>query len=396
MSESDVNLFAAIACGGTGGHLFPGLAVAEALQQRGCAVCLLVSPKEVDQRAVEGLCGIEVQTLPAVALEQGGLLRFAKRFWQSFQASKRLFRQRRPQAVLAMGGFTSAPPIFAGKSCGAATFLHEANSIPGRANRWLAPWVDEAFVYFPGSERRLRNSSVSVVGMPVRSQFQTMDAGSCRLTLGLDPARPVLLVMGGSQGASAVNDLVVHTLPELVEKAPELQFLHLTGANEEAKMRAAYQQHGCKAVVRPFLTEMELAMNAATAAISRAGASSLAEAAALRLPMLLIPYPWAANNHQFHNALALVESGAARMVAQKIATPRIVLDLILELLGNESARATMQTALAQWHKPLAAEQVADRLLAVMKERASASSGPAINPSKNQLDPLPAGQGAAKR
>jgi UDP-N-acetylglucosamine--N-acetylmuramyl-(pentapeptide) pyrophosphoryl-undecaprenol N-acetylglucosamine transferase len=396
MPDSNSNLFAVIACGGTGGHLFPGLAVAEALQQRGCAVTILVSSKEVDQRAVKNVVDMEVQTLPAVALERGSVVVFVKRFWESYRAAKKLFQQHRPQAVLAMGGFTSAPPILAAKACGAATFIHEANSIPGRANRWLARWVRQVFVFFPACERRVKNPSVAVLGMPVRPQFQPMDAAACRLMLGLDPQRPVLLVMGGSQGASAINDLIVHSLPLLSAEAPELQYLHLTGLNEEAKMQAAYARHQCKAVIRPFLTEMELAMNAATAAVSRAGASSLAEAAALRLPMLLIPYPSAANNHQFYNALAFVESGASRMVVQKIATPEIVLDLTMELMRNEESRAAMRAALGNLHKPLASEQIADRMLAAMKERmASLSAGPPLGRSKGALDPLAANPGSAK-
>ncbi len=136
----------AIACGGTGGHLFPGLAVAEALARGGCAVSLIVSPKEVDQHAVKPAFGGEVVTLPAVGLVNGQIGAFLRGFWQSYRAARQLFKARPPRAVLAMGGFTSAPPILAGRKAGAATFLHESNSIPGRANRWLAPFVDAAFI----------------------------------------------------------------------------------------------------------------------------------------------------------------------------------------------------------------------------------------------------------
>jgi UDP-N-acetylglucosamine--N-acetylmuramyl-(pentapeptide) pyrophosphoryl-undecaprenol N-acetylglucosamine transferase len=114
----------AIACGGTGGHLFPGVAVGEQLLRRGCDVTLLVSPKEVDQQAVKSATGMGVATLPAVGMTRGKLLSFVAGFWKSYRAAKKLFRERTPQAVLAMGGFTSAPPVLAGRACGAATFLH--------------------------------------------------------------------------------------------------------------------------------------------------------------------------------------------------------------------------------------------------------------------------------
>src|SRR6185369_12756997 len=132
----------------------PGLAVAEQLVRRGCAVALLVSPKEVDQQAVKAVRGMEIVTLPAVALQRGSRLAFVRGFWQSWRAAKKRFKARPPQAALAMGGFTSAPPILAARGVGAVSFLHESNTIPGRANRWLARRVNQAFVGFPqGAEK---------------------------------------------------------------------------------------------------------------------------------------------------------------------------------------------------------------------------------------------------
>src|SRR5437762_9205024 len=156
----------AIACGGTGGHLFPGLAVAEVLARSGCAISLLVSPKEVDQQAVRSAAGMQVLTLPAVGLVDGQIGRFVRGFWQSYRAAKQWFKARPPQAVLAMGGFTGAAPILAGSGVGAATFFHEANSIPGRANRWLAPFVDAAFTGFPSAARRVRCRTAKTTGTP--------------------------------------------------------------------------------------------------------------------------------------------------------------------------------------------------------------------------------------
>src|ERR1043166_1715021 len=218
----------AIACGGTGGHLFPGLAVAEKLIERRADVMLLISSKEVDAQAVKSALGMEVVVLPAVGLTRGNVLRFFSGFAGAYRAAKARFAARPPQGVLAMGGFTSAPPIFAGRKFGAITFLHESNTIPGRANRLLAHFVDQAFVGFPIAATSLWNANVVATGTPVRPQFESVDRSACRMSLGLIPDRPVLLVMGGSQGAAGINDLILKAVPELLEKAPQLQILHLT------------------------------------------------------------------------------------------------------------------------------------------------------------------------
>jgi UDP-N-acetylglucosamine--N-acetylmuramyl-(pentapeptide) pyrophosphoryl-undecaprenol N-acetylglucosamine transferase len=352
----------AIACGGTGGHLFPGMAIAEALQIAGCDVMLLVSPKEVDQQAVRAIRGMRVETLPAVGLSRGGALKFAAGFFRSLRMARRLFRESRPRAVLAMGGFTSAPPVLAGKFLGAKTFLHEANAIPGRANRWLAHVVNEAFVGFAGATDHLFIQRATTTGTPVRSQFQPMAAAGCRAALGLAPNRPVLLVVGGSQGASGINDLVLAAQPPLPKEAPDLQFVHLTGAEDFEKFRAVWEKSGQRAVVRPFLTEMEIALGAATIAVSRAGASSLAEFAAVRVPAILVPYPAAVDNHQFFNAMSLVRTGAALMLEQRGATGEQLARLCLDLLRDDAARARMCDALHAWDFPAAAETIARRII----------------------------------
>jgi UDP-N-acetylglucosamine--N-acetylmuramyl-(pentapeptide) pyrophosphoryl-undecaprenol N-acetylglucosamine transferase len=381
MKTAAPNTRIAIACGGTGGHLFPGLAVAAELRARGCAITLLISPKEVDQLFVKRITDMEVVTLPAVALQDRNYLSFARHFWQSWRAARQAFAAQPPDAVLAMGGFTAAPPVFAAKKFGAQTFLHESNTIPGRANRFLAGRVDAAFVGFPEAAHRLRARDILVVGTPVRPQFSPapmpqIPASIYRTSLGLDPVRPVALVTGGSQGASGLNELIIAALPALADRANAWQWLHLTGAKDEERVKAAYAAHGFKAVVQPFLAEMELALNAATAVVSRAGASSLAEIAALRLPALLVPLPTAADNHQLQNARAFASTGAARLLEQNAATPDTTAALLRELMEAPAARTEMQTALAKWHTPKAARKIADTILqavATRREREAADA-----------------------
>ena len=352
----------AIACGGTGGHLFPGLAVGDELVARGCDVMLLISPKEVDQQAVRATSTMQIVTLPAVGLVRGNVVGFFKGFYASYREARRVFAERAPKAVLAMGGFTSAPPVLAGRKLRAATFLHESNTIPGRANRFLACLVTQGFVGFPTCAERLRTKEILVTGTPVRPQFVRTDPEAARVSLGLQPKRDTLLVMGGSQGAVAINQLLVRCLGDLQSALPEIQFLHLTGAKDFDKVAAAHREAKVRAVVRPFLTEMELALNAATVAVSRSGASSLAEFAALRLPAILIPYPAATDNHQFHNARAFVEAGAARMLGEARATPENLTRLIVELMTNETERRRLASALANWHYPNSAAAIAEAVL----------------------------------
>ncbi len=370
-SQSPIRV--AIACGGTGGHLFPGLAVADQLLRHGCELMLLISPKEVDQQGVKGVTGMKIITLPAVGLKRGGELAFVRGFIQSYRSAAKLFKSSPPDAALAMGGFTSAPPILAARRAGARTFLHESNSLPGRANRWLSRVVQHAFVGFPITGGRLHNRHVTITGTPVRACFQVREASACRLRLGLDPARPVLLVMGGSQGASGINELMLQALPLLAARAPELQWLHLTGPGDVRKVNQAYAASKLKAVVHPFFGEMELALGAATAAVCRAGASSLAELAAMRLPAVLVPYPAATDNHQFYNARAFEATGAARLLEQKSATAETLVQLLLDLVEKPAVHEKMRSALAQWHAPHAAEQIAEAMLAPARARAGKGS-----------------------
>ena len=361
----------AIACGGTGGHLFPGLAIAQQLTRRDCDVTLIVSEKDVDQQALQNVWGMDTATLPAVGFTGKNHVQFALAFFKSYRAARKLFKDRPTHAVLAMGGFTAAPPILAGKFSGLPTFLHESNAVPGRANHWLSHFVKRVFVGFSHAVHQFTRCEVVNIGTPVRPQFVRRDPAAARSALGLDPARPTLLIMGGSQGARAINDLLIQSLPLLVKLLPEFQFLHLTGANDEERVRQACAEHAAgKFVVKPFLAEMELALSAATVAISRSGASSLAEIAALRVPSILIPYPAATDNHQLVNAREYAQTGAAKLLEQAEATPEALGQLVAGLAKNTAARQSLLLALGSWHRPRAAEAIAEQILNVIREKKS--------------------------
>jgi UDP-N-acetylglucosamine--N-acetylmuramyl-(pentapeptide) pyrophosphoryl-undecaprenol N-acetylglucosamine transferase len=375
----------AIACGGTGGHLFPGIAVAEQLVRRGCRVMLLISPKEVDQHAVKIVSGMEIVTLPAVGLTRGRAMAFAAGFLKSYRAAKKIFRNNPPQAALAMGGFTSAPPILAAKHLGAKTFLHESNTIPGRANRWLSRVVNQSFIGFPQAAARLHTRNIVTTGTPVRPQFSLdfrRPASDARNAFGFDATRPLLLITGGSQGATGINNLLINSLPLLPS---ELQFLHFTGASDVERVRRAYMEKNLRAVVHDFFSEMELALCAATAVISRAGASSLAEIAAMRVPAILIPFPTATDNHQYFNARAFQETGAARLVEQKSATPEALAKFVSELITDHAVRKKMQSTLAAWDKPDAARVIAEKILSAIGQTVTSVAPVELDPKTAASD-----------
>lgn len=393
---SPVSVF--IACGGTGGHLYPGLAVAGEFLRRGCAVTLLVSPKEVDQQAVRGLREVAVVTLPAAAWQSGSRLACCAGLVRSYRVVRRLLTSKpveamagptraadgpqgepggrqdgppppvRPVAVLGMGGFTSGAPLLAGRRSGAATFLHESNAIPGRANRWLARFVDGCFVGFKSAAPRLRGRVVRVTGTPVRSRFAPLPPATARAALGLQADRPTVLVVGGSQGAVGLNRAVAAALPLFARLEPATQWIHLTGPRDVEAVRKAYAATGLTACVLPFCETMEVPLSAASVAISRAGASFLAEVAAMRLPAVLVPFPAAADNHQWHNARQFELSGAATLLEQKDAAPEALVARVREWLSDPPRCARARAALAGWHCPHAAADIADLVLAMATGR----------------------------
>lgn len=374
MNRDDLQLHVAIACGGTGGHLFPGVAVGREFLNRGVAVTLFVSTKEVDRQAVAALpAEFGIETLPAVGLSRGRVVASVMNALRSGRHARACFRARPTAAVLAMGGFTSLPVIFAGRSAGAATFLHESNTIPGRANRWLAPWVTACFVGFEEAGPRLRSRRVSMTGTPVRDGFVSTDPSAARLALGLAPDRPVLLVVGGSQGAEGVNRLVTQALPALLASAPDLQVFHIAGARDFDAVRSATAIHGSRVQVVAFHQAMDLALTAATVAVSRSGASSLAEFAAMRLPAVLIPFPAATDDHQRANARAMVRAGAARLLEPVGARPEDLVREVLALTGDAASREAMAKRLAAIDSPGAAGRIAESVLSAIGTLASTAS-----------------------
>lgn len=366
----------AIACGGTGGHLYPGLAVAHELADRDVTVTLFVSAKEVDQKGVLSARGrFQVVTLPLVAFSPKNLWKFTKVTWTSLRQTSHEFNVRPPLAVLAMGGFTASAPVISGRRRGARIFLHESNTIPGRANRWLGRVAHVGCVGFPEAAHRWRVARICDTGTPVRREIREADSQASRQALGLRVDRPVLLITGGSQGAYGVNQLVLSGLAELNRRHPELQWVHLTGATGFSAVDEAYRRAGVPAKIFPFSQQMDLMLAASSVVVSRSGASSLAEFAARRIPSVLIPYPSAADDHQRYNAMAFARAGAARMLDQNVSDGAALVEAVDALLSTPGLHQQMSLALKELDRPAAAADLAQLILEDIKSRKSTHARP---------------------
>src|SRR6266480_1639595 len=316
-----------IACGGTGGHLFPGLAVAEVLRARGHEVMLFVSEKEIDSLAMTGRDEFRFEKLPTVGFPSPfspRIFGFFGRFAESLRLCRGIYRRFKPHAVLGMGGFTSTAPVLAGKMRGVPTFIHESNAIPGKANRLTARMVRAVLLGFKECAPFFPNAPTEVTGTPIRQDLQPMDRKLAREKLGLREDLTTLLVMGGSQGASGINQAVIKSLPFLHDLP--IQVIHLAGARDERLVADNYQREKIPAHVAAFYHAMEEVYSAADFAIARSGAASLAELAAFSLPAILIPFPYAAEDHQTKNAEIYARAQAAILLRES--------DLSGELLGR--------------------------------------------------------------
>jgi UDP-N-acetylglucosamine--N-acetylmuramyl-(pentapeptide) pyrophosphoryl-undecaprenol N-acetylglucosamine transferase len=357
----------AIACGGTGGHLFPGLAVAEALQSKGHKVLLLVSEKEVDATAVAGRIEFSVEKIPAIGLpdwHSPQVVSFPGKFLQSIARCVSLFRKFRPAAVLGMGGFTSTSPILAGRTRGLPALLHESNAIPGKANRLNARFCDRVLLGFAECARHFPNVSVEVTGTPIRSSLRhPVDREDALHALRLKPGLQTILVMGGSQGAHGINQAVMALLPSFLAKA--VQFVHLTGDQDQNVVREAYWEEGLPAYVAPFHHRMEELYTVADLAIARAGAASLTEISYFGIPGILIPYPFAAENHQLRNAKIFAAEGAAEIVEESQINTGKLVSTIDGILSKPDRRKLMSERM----RALAPTESASRIAEIVERAA---------------------------
>ena len=308
-----------ISCGGTGGHLSPGIALAEGLIERGHRVKLLISQKRVDARLIEKYPALEFVRIPGTgfAWRPVALARFCWHQTCGFGASLRLVRRFQPDAVVGFGGFTSAAFIAAGALLGVPVVLHESNRVPGRAIRLLGRFAERVYLPPGVSLGSVGAAALREVGLPVRREFRRQPDVEARVALGLERDAKTVVVLGGSQGASALNEWARREMPVLA--AAGLQLYCVTGLGkgepETVEMRARGGGR-VRAVFAPFCDRMSTLLSAADLVVSRAGAGTLAELIRSTAPALLVPYPQAADNHQAANADYFRREGGGEVIAQ--------------------------------------------------------------------------------
>ncbi|MCC6355758.1 MAG: UDP-N-acetylglucosamine--N-acetylmuramyl-(pentapeptide) pyrophosphoryl-undecaprenol N-acetylglucosamine transferase [Verrucomicrobiae bacterium] len=359
----------AIACGGTGGHLFPGVAVADELLGRGVEPLLLVSRKKVDEVALRGgkHAAVAVSAIGWPGLKSPRVASFALGLVRTYVECARIFRVRRPGAVLGMGGFTSAVPLWLARRWGIPALIHDSNVIPGRVTRSLAAKLDRVLVGLEACRGHLpATAAVVVTGTPVRKELFGAARGDGLALFGFDAGRKTVLVMGGSQGARGVNDAVVAALPALGAQMGAWQFLHLTGAEDRARVEAAYQGAGARAAVLAFCDRMSAAYAVADVAVARSGAASLAETATAGIPSILVPYPHAADNHQWFNAKVFADAGAAVLLEQSKLDGAALAGTLREILETPGRAEAMRAACGAFSCGAAAARVADEVMGVMR------------------------------
>ena len=350
---------AIIACGGTGGHLFPGIAVAEVLRQRGHEVLLFVSEKEIDGLALSTRSQFRFEKLPTVgfpSLHSPRIFGFIRRFTESLALCRSIYKKFKPQVVLGMGGFTSTAPILAGRMRGISTLVHESNAIPGKANRLAGKMVGAVLLGFKEAAQFFPKARTEITGTPIRNELKRVDKEAARQKLGLQAGVTTMLVMGGSQGASGINQAMIKSLPLL--RGTALQVIHLSGTRDERMVTDSYRREQIPAYVAAFHHHMEEVYSAADFAVARSGAASLAELAFFGLPSIFVPFPYAADDHQTRNAEIFARAGAAFVLKESDLTPELLTQKIRAMIDRPEQLRRMSEKCLQLAPSDAANRVA--------------------------------------
>ncbi|NLB59659.1 MAG: UDP-N-acetylglucosamine--N-acetylmuramyl-(pentapeptide) pyrophosphoryl-undecaprenol N-acetylglucosamine transferase [Lentisphaerae bacterium] len=355
-----------IACGGTGGHIFPGLATATALRQQGHEVVLWLTGKDIEQTALAGWDG------PVERVSFGGLApllswRHLVVVWQLGQAVRRCraaLRRQRVQVLLAMGSYASVAPVWAARSLRIPVVLHEANVIPGRAVRWLSRWAAAVAIGFAETRSHLHHPRLVLTGMPSRPPDSQAPGEGAVPWHQLAADCFTVLVMGGSRGARHLNACASVAMANLHRQGHKVQVIHLSGLAEEQAIRAYYLQAGVRHLVCGFLHDMPQAYRRAALAVCRAGAATCAELAAYAVPALLVPYPRATHQHQLANARAVAAAGAADLRLEAELDSAWLTNYLARQLAEADRLAGMRQAARRRHQGQAAESLAALVLAV--------------------------------
>ena len=328
-----------VAASGTGGHLFPAIATAQQLE-KDFTIEWLGVPDRLETQLVPG-------TYPLPTVKMGGVqggfglstVKLAAKFAKSTAQVRRLLKRGNFQGVFTTGGYIAAPAIIAARSLGLPAILHESNALPGKVTRWLSPWCSTVALGFPEAAQYLPKAETVAVGTPVRSQFlQSAESAAGLTDIEVPAAAQLIVVVGGSQGAVAVNKMVRAAAPTWLDEGKWI--VHITGTNAPAADSFSHPHY----IHRPFYSDMAALFQRANLAVSRAGAGTLIELAITGTPSILIPYPFAAEDHQTYNAKAFANAGAAELHQQSELTDKLLQKIVSDLFVNPEQLSAMAVA----------------------------------------------------
>ena len=358
-----------IAGGGTGGHLYPGIAVARELLARrpDAEVSFAGTAHGIEARVVprEGFALDLIRSSGVKGKSLTDLARGVALVPLSLADSWRIVSARRPSLVIGVGGYSSGPVVIVAALRGVPTMLLEQNAVPGLTNRLLAHVVKAAAVTYDATATYF-GAKAFVSGNPVRPEFFAASGPQQESARDDQTSVARVLVFGGSQGAHAINVAMVEAAPQLAAGRPPLRLTHQTGERDVEMVRTAYRQAGVQAEVEPFLYDMGRQLATADLIVCRAGATTLAEIAAAGKPAILIPLPTATDDHQRMNAETVAAAGAAQMLLQRDVTGPVLAGHLLALAGDAERRSRMSAAARSLARPDAARVIVDRALELVK------------------------------
>lgn len=359
-----------IAAGGTGGHLYPAVALArEFLRCKPATTVLFVGTSRGLETKVLAHEGFELALIDAKPVMGMGLLKMVQglcamplSLWQC----RRILRTRRVQLVIGVGGYTSPMMVMAAAFAGIPRVILEPNANPGLANKAVGPFVQRVFLAFESAAPSFDRAKVRVVGTPIRREF--LERVKQDSTPSRESGRWHLLVFGGSQGARAINSAAIEGLPDLMKQHPELTITHQTGESDHARVTEAYRRAGVSVNAVPFLYDMPFAINAADLVVARAGAMTVAELAACGKPAILIPLPTAIYDHQMKNARVMEAAGAAVVLPQAELTGAKLAQAITALLDHPERVWEMGAATLTLRRTDAAESIVRECYALIGDQ----------------------------
>ncbi len=342
-----------MAGGGTGGHVIPLLAVARELKRRGHEVFFVGTEKGVEVRMVPA-AGFELQLIRIGGLKRVGLWQRIATLGQLPWSTLRMYgllRRRRASAVFSMGGYAAGPVVMAALAARKPVVVMEPNAVPGFTNRWIGRFVARALVSFPETSHCFRPGSTEVTGLPVREEFFTLPPKQREDVF-------TLLVTGGSQGSRTLNRAAMESWPLFRQGGFAVLFVLQTGQAEYEALRAAFAESGLAGDVKAFIADMPAAFAVADLIICRSGAGAVAELAAAGKPSVLVPFPFATDDHQLRNAQAFEKAGAAKLVLDRDLTGAKMFELVAELARDRESLARMGEAARRLAHPGAAARAA--------------------------------------